>query len=180
MSFAHNPIKNDFQSIFPDFNEQKSSYAVNPNLEVINGIHESYEFPIRNTEVTTSRTIKQIKPTTTTQRLQYERFHNYGNSFGRNWLLKNTYIAKNNFYEKEPPIGPGPLTKALFFKETFWNYTENLDDSDKGIWDKSDDKEWRATTRAPYFENIAPGEGKILPASAVVGEYYQNLRNPKI
>jgi hypothetical protein len=36
-------------------------------------------------------------------------------------------------------------------------------------WDSEDDRGWRATTQAPYFENKVPGSDRYLPAAAVVG-----------
>jgi len=54
-----------------------------------------------------------------------------------------------------------------------WGFTDGLNPNDRIRWNKSDDKKWRATTRAPYFENLVPGENKILPASAVDGEIYK-------
>lgn len=40
----------------------------------------------------------------------------------------------------------------------------------RSSWDENDDRRWRATTKAPYFENKVPGsETAILPAAAVVG-----------
>ena len=37
-------------------------------------------------------------------------------------------------------------------------------------WTQEDEKEWQATTKAPYFENKVPGLACVLPASAVLGE----------
>ena len=38
-------------------------------------------------------------------------------------------------------------------------------------WNEDDDRKWRATTQAPYFENKVPGSTSYLPAAAVVGEF---------
>lgn len=43
-------------------------------------------------------------------------------------------------------------------------------------WDEDEDRRWRATTQAPYFDNKIPGEDKILPASAVLGKL-KNILN---
>ncbi|KAL7042501.1 hypothetical protein ACKWTF_001165 [Chironomus riparius] len=176
ISFAPTHTKNDFHSMFPNLDEQSF------NIDGINKIRSGYGLPPLTTTTTTSRATKPTKHTTTTSSAtepttqttttsvpQYERFHNYGNTFGRNWLLKSTYIARNNYYESEAPIGPGPLTKALFSSGALWGYDDNSNFNDKIRWNKNDDKEWRATTKAPYFENEVPVENKILPASAVIG-----------
>lgn len=34
-------------------------------------------------------------------------------------------------------------------------------------WDYEEEKKWRATTKAPFFENKVPGEDMFIPASAV-------------
>ena len=148
------------------FPNQKSHFS----SEEIDEIRSNYGLPPMPTKTTTSRTTKPSKPTTTTSD-PYERYHNFGNTFGRNWLLKNTYIARNNYYENEPPIGPGPLTKALFSRGALWGYEDGSEVDERIRWDKNDDKEWRATTKAPYFENEVPGENKVLPASAVIGKF---------
>lgn len=36
-------------------------------------------------------------------------------------------------------------------------------------WSERDDRQWRATTQAPYFENKVPGGTSVLPAAAVLG-----------
>lgn len=36
-------------------------------------------------------------------------------------------------------------------------------------WNTDEDRRWRATTKAPYFENKVPGSKVLLPAAAVVG-----------
>jgi len=38
-------------------------------------------------------------------------------------------------------------------------------------WDSEQDREWRKTTRGPYFDNTLPGDQKIFPASAVGGKF---------
>ncbi|CAG9798091.1 unnamed protein product [Chironomus riparius] len=125
------------------------------------------------TSSTTSRaTTKRLTtrlPSKCTTPYHYEVYHHYGDTFGDNKLLDNTYIAKNNYFEDQPPLGPGPLAKALFSSGYKWGFT-GYDDSNSGRnWDKNADKKWRATTKAPYFENKVPGEDKILPASSVSG-----------
>ncbi|CAO1411357.1 unnamed protein product [Diamesa hyperborea] len=41
--------------------------------------------------------------------------------------------------------------------------------SARHLWDSEQDRRWRYSTKAPYFENKQPGTKSILPASAVVG-----------
>jgi hypothetical protein len=59
----------------------------------------------------------------------------------------------------------------LFSKGIRWGYLKSYDISDRIAWHKSDEVKWRATTKAPYFENKIPGEDKIIPASVVVGKF---------
>ena len=104
--------------------------------------------------------------------------HNdYGNTFGPNSLKENTYIAKNYFFESLPPLGPGPLAKALFSRGYEWAFSGPYDTLNNKRWNQIEDRRWRVTTRAPYFENKVPGEDKIIPASAVVGEHVLNSFN---
>jgi hypothetical protein len=42
--------------------------------------------------------------------------------------------------------------------------------SHRRSWDSEEDRRWRATTKAPYFENKVPGSESYLPAAAVVGK----------
>ncbi|KAL7042499.1 hypothetical protein ACKWTF_001163 [Chironomus riparius] len=96
--------------------------------------------------------------------------HNdYGNTFGANGLKPNTYIAKNYFFESLPPLGPGPLAKALFSDGYEWAFSGPYDTLNNKRWNTIEDRRWRETTHAPYFQNKVPGEDKIIPASVVVG-----------
>jgi hypothetical protein len=57
-----------------------------------------------------------------------------------------------------------------------YNNYNNYDNYDNGYggrrrWDDDEERRWRRTTRAPYFENKAPGSEMILPAAAVLGMY---------
>ncbi|CRL03836.1 CLUMA_CG016757, isoform A [Clunio marinus] len=86
---------------------------------------------------------------------------NYGSTFGSSGLNSNTYIH-NNYYRSEYG-GSSFLTSALFNRGRSHNSFRHRSWSDK------DDRRWRMTTKAPYFENKIPGSEKILPAAAVVG-----------
>jgi len=102
---------------------------------------------------------------------------NYGNSFGSQGLPGNTYIS-NNYYGSQRSGGSGFLTNALFFgagmqSGYLWGRPSYSDSYNRRRWDEEEDRKWRATTQAPYFENKIPGEDKILPASAVIGEFKQ-------
>lgn len=78
----------------------------------------------------------------------------------------NTYISNNYYGSQQRSSGfSGFLTKALFYGTGLhhgylWG---------SGRWNDDDDRKWRSTTKAPYFENKIPGADVILPASAVVG-----------
>lgn len=91
---------------------------------------------------------------------------NYGNTFGSSGLSGNTYISNNYYKSPGSSLGfSGLLTNALFFGGGL--HTGYLLSRRK--WSDDDDEKWRATTKAPYFENKVPGAEVILPASAVVG-----------
>ncbi|XP_070499024.1 uncharacterized protein [Chironomus tepperi] len=125
----------------------------------------------RRTTTTTKRTTTTRRTTSTTRRTTTspykEVFYRYGNTFADMNLLENTYIAKNDYFEDNPPLGPGPLAKVLFSSGYKWGFIKPYDPNNKR-WDRNADRKWRATTKAPYFENMVPGEDKILPANAVI------------
>jgi len=90
-----------------------------------------------------------------------------GRSFG-----SNTYI-QNNYYGRSSMGGSGFLTNALFFGAGMHmgrgfgmhnHHHRRRDD-----WNENEDESWRATTKAPYFENKVPGSENVLPAAAVIG-----------
>jgi hypothetical protein len=49
--------------------------------------------------------------------------------------------------------------------------------SSRRSWDSEEDRRWRQTTKAPYFENKVPGSESYLPAAAVVGEIKKKIKN---
>lgn len=121
-----------------------------------------------------STTKKERRRKTTTKVPEYDNNHHYGRTFGSNHLTKNTYISQNKYFEYQPPLGPGPLAKAMFSKGYMWGFSaETYDTLYDKRWNKNFDRKWRATTRAPYFQNKVPGEGKILPANAVIGKLHR-------
>jgi hypothetical protein len=102
--------------------------------------------------------------------------NHYGSSFGSSGLPGNTYIS-NNYYGSQQRsggfgggFGGGFLSSALFYGAGMHSgYMWGQRNAYEKRWNEEKDREWRATTSAPYFENKIPGEDKILPASAVVG-----------
>ncbi|CRK93765.1 CLUMA_CG007293, isoform A, partial [Clunio marinus] len=100
----------------------------------------------------------------------YNSYPNYGSSFGSNGLPGNTYIY-NNYYGSRSSGGSPFLTNALFYGAGMHHgYTwGNHNSNHRRSWYDEDDRRWRATTKAPYFENKVPGSDSILPAAAVVG-----------
>lgn len=103
--------------------------------------------------------------------------NNYGNTFGSGGLPGNTYIS-NNYYGSQQRSGfggSGFLTNALFFGAGMhggymWgNRNSHNDNYNRRNWNEEEDRRWRSTTKAPYFDNKVPGSDVILPAAAVVG-----------
>lgn len=66
----------------------------------------------------------------------------YGSTFGKRPIGDNTYV-KNEYYGDS-----SFLTNAIIFR---------LGMPKGQPWSYDDDRKWRATTRAPYFENNVPG-----------------------
>lgn len=117
----------------------------------------------------------------------------YGGTFGNSGLGQNTYIYNNYYgspggyggyggYGNRGGGGSGFLTNALFgiggyqlgrmsSGSSYYGGSRYYDDEHRRrSWSESDERSWRATTQAPYFENKVPGSESYLPASAVVGE----------
>lgn len=63
----------------------------------------------------------------------------------------------NQFDHTKTIPGASFLTMSLFHK------------SRGHLWNNQNDRVWRFTTRAPYFDNKQPGTKSIMPAAAVVG-----------
>lgn len=62
---------------------------------------------------------------------------------------------------RRPSIGTTRFPTSGFFN----NLNENNRD-----WTENDERNWQATTKAPYFENKVPGLECTLPAAAVLGK----------
>ncbi|CRK93766.1 CLUMA_CG007294, isoform A, partial [Clunio marinus] len=94
----------------------------------------------------------------------------FGNSFGSKGLSGNTYIS-NNYYKSSRRGGFTTfLSSAIFYGVGMQNgYLLGPYNPYRHVWNDKDDREWRATTKAPYFENKVPGLESFLPAAAVVG-----------
>lgn len=92
--------------------------------------------------------------------------NNYGSSFGANGL------GGNNYYGGRSSSGSSFLTSALFFGAGM-HMGRGFGGGGYGhrrSWDEEEDRNWRATTKAPYFENKVPGsDSEYLPAAAVIG-----------
>lgn len=86
----------------------------------------------------------------------------YGTQFGERGLDSNTHIYNDNYkvYNDE---GRKFLVEHLYERDFALK-------SKLAEWTEGDDRRWRFTTKAPYFDNRIPRTDKILPASAVVGE----------
>jgi hypothetical protein len=80
----------------------------------------------------------------------------YGAIFASKGLSRNTYIYNNyyRFHSRQSGIAQF-LTNALFFRSGI-KIGREMSQYDE--WDDDDDKHWRMTTKAPYFENKIPGE----------------------
>lgn len=93
----------------------------------------------------------------------------YGNTFGPSGLGDNTFISKN--YYGGPRLGGiSPyLVTALF---------NNADSSPDTIWEdqkwnETDERYWRKTTKAPYFDNKLPGKLKSQCRYQNYGKLFQ-------
>lgn len=80
----------------------------------------------------------------------------YGTIFAQKGLSSNTYIYNNyyRFHSRQSGIAQF-LTNALFLRSGI-KIGREMSQYDE--WDDDDDKHWRMTTKAPYFENKIPGE----------------------
>jgi hypothetical protein len=88
----------------------------------------------------------------------------FGSSFGKKGLPRNSYISQDDYKYSG---SKGFLISSLFYGAGMQN-TDRQDFYRR--WNDEKDREWRETTRAPYFDNKLPGDQKIFPASAVVGK----------
>lgn len=89
----------------------------------------------------------------------------YGSTFGKSGLPVNTYISNNYFGGYRSGVSFPFLSDALF-AEPSYRHLQTY----KSPWNADNDRKWRKTTKAPYFENKVPGSENYLPAAAVVGK----------
>jgi hypothetical protein len=85
------------------------------------------------------------------------------NNYGHHGYYGNDYYGHSGYYGNDHYGGYG---------NNYYGHSNYGRSYSRRRWDEDDDRRWRETTRAPYFENKVPGEDKILPASAVIGEFY--------
>lgn len=81
----------------------------------------------------------------------------YGAIFASRGLSSNSYIYNNYYRTHSRQAGIAQfLTNALFLRAGM--RIGGLQMSQYDEWNEDDDKRWRMTTKAPYFENKIPGE----------------------
>lgn len=73
-------------------------------------------------------------------------------------------IVEKYYASKVSTAGSSFLTNGLFSQ--MWKQQRV---SKTVYWSDEQDREWRSTTNAPYFENKQPGSESVLPAAAVIG-----------
>ena len=73
-------------------------------------------------------------------------------------------VVEKYFASKVSTAGSSFLTNGLFSKTWKQQRVSNI-----VSWSDEQDREWRSTTNAPYFENKQPGSESVLSAAAVVG-----------
>ena len=104
----------------------------------------------------------------------------YGDTFGNKGLPKDSYIYKDYYKYSD---SSGYLISSLFHGAKIYNkdpteakkYYESISSENfYRKWDNEQDREWRKTTRAPYFDNKLPGDLNFFPASAVVGKFLES------
>lgn len=96
----------------------------------------------------------------------------FGSTFGKAGLSKNTYIVNNYFGGPRASRGSPFLANALFHQVRM----SHGGGSSSRNWNNDEDRRWRATTKAPYFENKVPGSRAFLPAAAVIGNKMKILQ----
>ncbi|CAO1356529.1 unnamed protein product [Diamesa tonsa] len=90
----------------------------------------------------------------------------YGNQGYWNNRGGNTYV--NNHYGGGYSGGSSFLTTYMLFSMASSHGSYGGYNSHRR-WDDEEDRRWRRTTQAPYFENKQPGSESVLPAAAVLG-----------
>lgn len=89
-------------------------------------------------------------------------------AYSPNIILQRSYTNAN--------LGSvGNSHRSLFKSDTrkyrggYRNYGNSAGASSGGSWGYDEEKKWRHTTKAPYFQNRIPGGMMSLPAAAVLG-----------
>jgi hypothetical protein len=72
---------------------------------------------------------------------------------------------------KRPTFSTVSHESTTFPSDVFFN---NVDEKNRAGWTENDERQWRATTKAPYFENKVPGLECTLPAAAVLGKNFKS------
>jgi hypothetical protein len=86
----------------------------------------------------------------------------YGTIFTKG-LSKNSYIYNNYYRTHSKSAGIVQfLTNALFFR---MGLKMEHEINQYNEWNENDDRKWRMTTKAPYFENKIPGKNRIVKKS---------------
>lgn len=90
----------------------------------------------------------------------------YGMIFATQGLSRNSYIYNNYYRTQSRRAGIAQfLTNALFFRAGM-RMGRGVSQYDE--WNEEDDKRWRLTTKAPYFENKIPGENFLKIKKKIV------------
>ena len=98
----------------------------------------------------------------------------HGDFHGFREIDPDSYIYQNNFRTRAS--GPSSyLTNALFYGHEI-RFGNTMHDIETYIpWNEEKDRDWRATTKSPYFENKIPQSQDVLPASVVDGKIKYSL-----
>lgn len=93
----------------------------------------------------------------------------HGTFYGFREIDSESYIYRNQY--KTTASGPSSfLTNAIFYGHEI-RFGNTMHDMRTYIpWSDEKDEQWRATTKAPYFDNKVPQSQDTLSAAAVDGE----------
>lgn len=93
----------------------------------------------------------------------------HGSFYGFQEIDPESYIYRNQY--RTTASGPSSfLTNVIFYGHAI-RFGNTMHDIETYIpWSEAKDEEWRATTKAPYFENKVPQSQDVLSAAAVDGK----------
>jgi hypothetical protein len=93
----------------------------------------------------------------------------HGTFYGFREIDPESYIYRNQY--RTTATGPSSfLTNAIFYGHEI-RFGNTMHDMRTYIpWSEEKDEQWRATTKAPYFDNKIPQSQDILPAAVVDGK----------